>query len=75
MTYKKRGRFLDSSDGRWVICRLENSKFGEGRGYFIFDKVANDYVKEDYGFTRYWIYLRDAKKYIEEYYIQCEQKS
>ena len=62
MTYKRRGRFLDSSDGRWVICKDQNFP-----AYYLVDKTkgANGYVLTESGAIRTWRNLKDVKEYIE----------
>ena len=62
MTYKRRGKFLDSSDGRWVICKDKNFP-----AYYILDKTTHNYIETDTGAIRTWQNLKDAKEYIENW--------
>lgn len=61
MKYKRRGRFLDSEDGKWVICKDLTTGT-----YTILNKETHEYIKEKDGvILRRFGYLRDAKRCID----------
>ena len=62
MSYKRRGSFLDSSDGKWVICKDKNFP-----AYYLLNKLTHEYITTDSGAIRTWRNLKDVKEYIEKY--------
>lgn len=70
MTFKRRGRFLDSADGRWVICKHEKNGRKDRSYYYVLDKTTQEYLTDDDGKLAWWYNLKDAKAYIEYCYGQ-----
>ena len=63
MKYTRRGRYLDSEDGKWTICK----DYVTG-AYTLLNKETHEYIKEKDGIIiRQWGYLRDVKNYIDNW--------